>query len=79
MGCLWRVCPFEAWTHSEPPLKSLQKNGHQGQPTRCPLIDRQKDPAELDNGAAEHPEIVERLKALLLEQWAKGGAQPLPS
>ncbi len=43
------------------------------------LFDSQKDPAELDNGAAEHPEIVERLKALLLEQRAKGGAQPLPS
>jgi arylsulfatase A-like enzyme len=42
------------------------------------LFDLQEDPAELHNIAAEHPEIVERLKAMLLEQRAKGVAQPLP-
>jgi arylsulfatase A-like enzyme len=43
------------------------------------LFDLQQDPAELHNVATEHPEIVERLRALLLEQRAKGVAQPLPS
>jgi arylsulfatase A-like enzyme len=43
------------------------------------LFDLQTDPAELHNVAAEHPEIVERLKARLQEQRAKGVAQPLPS
>lgn len=42
------------------------------------LFDLQTDPAELHNVAAEHPEIVERLKALLQEQRARGVAQPLP-
>ena len=42
------------------------------------LFDLHKDPAELHNVAAEHPEIVERLKAVLMEQRAKGVAQPLP-
>jgi arylsulfatase A-like enzyme len=42
------------------------------------LFDIQADPAELHNVAAEHPEIVERLNALLMEQRAKGVAQPLP-
>ena len=43
------------------------------------LFDLQQDPAELHNVAEEHPEIVERLKTLLMEQRAKGVAQPLPS
>jgi arylsulfatase A-like enzyme len=42
------------------------------------LFDLLEDPAELHNVAAEHPEIVERLNALLMEQRAKGVAQPLP-
>jgi arylsulfatase A-like enzyme len=42
------------------------------------LFDLLQDPAELHNVAAEHPEIVERLQALLMEQRAKGVAQPLP-
>ena len=43
------------------------------------LFDLQTDPAELRNVAGEHPEIVERLNAVLLEQRARGVAQPLPS
>jgi hypothetical protein len=43
------------------------------------LFDLLQDPAELHNVAAEHPEIVERLNALLMEQRAKGVSQPLPS
>jgi arylsulfatase A-like enzyme len=42
------------------------------------LFDLEKDPAELHNVAAEHPDIVERMDALLKEQRAKGFAQPLP-
>jgi hypothetical protein len=42
------------------------------------LFDLQADPAELHNVATEHPEVVERLNALLQEQRNKGVAQPLP-
>ena len=42
------------------------------------LFDLLADPGERKNVAAEHPEVVERLKALLAEQRAKGVAQPLP-
>jgi arylsulfatase A-like enzyme len=42
------------------------------------LFDLEQDPAELRNVAAEHPEIVQRLQALLAEQRAKGVGQPLP-
>jgi arylsulfatase A-like enzyme len=42
------------------------------------LFDLQTDPAELHNVAAEHPDVVERLKALLEAQRAKGVAQALP-
>jgi hypothetical protein len=43
------------------------------------LFDLQNDPAERNNVAAAHPEIVARLKALLEAQRAKGVAQPLPN
>jgi len=42
------------------------------------LFDLQNDPAERKNVAAEHPDIVARLRAKLEEQKAKGVAQPLP-
>jgi hypothetical protein len=46
--------------------------------TSTRLFDLQKDPAELHNVAAENPDVVERLKAALMEQRAKGVALPLP-
>ena len=57
--------------------EEAQANDHRDKPGPR-LFDLQKDPAELHNVAAENPEIVERLKAVLLEQRAKGVAQPLP-
>jgi hypothetical protein len=42
------------------------------------LFDLQADPAELHNVAAEHPDVVERLRTVLEEQRAKGVAQKLP-
>lgn len=42
------------------------------------LFDLQNDPAERKNVAAEHPDIVARLRAKLEEQKAKGVALPLP-
>jgi arylsulfatase A-like enzyme len=43
------------------------------------LFDLQADPGERNNVAKEHSEIVERLKALLEVQRAKGVGQPLPN
>jgi hypothetical protein len=42
------------------------------------LFDLLVDPSERKNVAAEHPEVVARLRAQLEEQKAKGVAQPLP-
>ena len=42
------------------------------------LFDLLADPSERKNVAAEHPEVVDRLRTKLEEQKAKGVAQPLP-
>ena len=42
------------------------------------LFDLQADPGERHNVVAEHPDVVQRLKAKLDEQKAKGFNQPLP-